>query len=126
MAKFSKNNLFLVIKEIEGMEDAKENIWVPIGILEIMYDDYSGIIDNYFHTEKLKRNFDDLYKQLNNHLYVSSHSNYVLLNDQKNDYSLKLNSVLGGFTANWTDADALQEQKVTKIEEQKIPKAIWT
>ena len=65
-----------------------------------MYDDYSGIIDNYFHTEKLKRNFDDLYKQLNNHLYVSSHSNYVLLNDQKNDYSLKLNSVLGGFTAN--------------------------
>ena len=46
------------------MEAANENIWVPIGILEMMYDDYSGLIDEYFHTKKEKRNVDRLYSIL--------------------------------------------------------------
>lgn len=40
LAKFSKNNFKLIIREIEKMQTANENIDVPIGILEVMYDDY--------------------------------------------------------------------------------------
>lgn len=50
----------MIIKEIEDMEAADQNIWVPIGILEIMYDDYYGHIDNYFHTDKKIRNVEQL------------------------------------------------------------------
>jgi len=64
LAKFSKNNFKMIIHEIEDMEAADENIWVPIGILEMMYDDYSGLIDEYFHTKKEKRNVDRLYSIL--------------------------------------------------------------
>lgn len=42
MAKFSKNNFYMVIHEIEAMEANNQNIWVPIGILEIMYEDDKG------------------------------------------------------------------------------------
>ena len=42
MSKFSKGNFTIVIQEIEEMERNGENIWVPIGILEIMYDDDYG------------------------------------------------------------------------------------
>ena len=55
MAKFSKNNFKLIIREIEDMEAADQNIWIPIGILEIMYDDYYGLIDEYFHSKKDQR-----------------------------------------------------------------------
>lgn len=66
MAKFSKNNFKLIIQEIEKMEAADQNIWVPIGILEVMYDDYLGHIDYYFHRDKDKRKYDldDLYDVL--------------------------------------------------------------
>ena len=40
MAKFSKNNFKLIVREIEKMQAANENIDIPIGILEVMYDDY--------------------------------------------------------------------------------------
>lgn len=64
MAKFSKNNFKLIMREIEDMEAADQNIWIPIGILEIMYDDYYGLIDEYFHSEKNRRNKDRLYSNL--------------------------------------------------------------
>lgn len=64
MAKFSKNNFIMIIKEIEDMEAADQNIWVPIGILEIMYEDYYGHIDNYFHADKKSRNVEQLYNSL--------------------------------------------------------------
>ena len=40
LAKFSKNNFKLIVREIEKMQAADENIDVPIGILEVMYEDY--------------------------------------------------------------------------------------
>lgn len=52
----------MIIHEIEDMEAADQNIWVPIGILEIMYDDYAGIIDKYFHSEN--RDIDKLWEDL--------------------------------------------------------------
>ena len=63
MAKFSKNNFYMIIHEIEDMETADQNIWVPIGILEIMYEDYTGIIDNYFHSKE--RDIDKLWEEIN-------------------------------------------------------------
>ena len=56
----------MIIHEIEDMEAADQNIWVPIGILEIMYDDYRGHIDDYFHQNKEKRDLDQLWYYLNN------------------------------------------------------------
>ena len=65
MAKFSKNNFVMVIREIETMEAADQNIWVPIGILEYMFDDYIGYIDNYFHSDPSIRDIDQLWSCLN-------------------------------------------------------------
>ncbi len=52
------------------MEAADQNIWVPIGILEIMYEDYSGFIDKYFHSERSKRSFDLLWSNLTNNYHI--------------------------------------------------------
>lgn len=52
----------MIVHEIEDMEAADQNIWVPIGILEIMYDDYAGIIDKYFHSKD--RDIDKLWEDL--------------------------------------------------------------
>ena len=64
MSKFSTDNFIRVVQEIEQMELLDENIWVPIGILEVMYDDIFGDIDNYFHLPKEQRNLKELLKQL--------------------------------------------------------------
>lgn len=56
MSRFTKSNFLLIIKEIEKMESRNENIWVPIGILEYMYDDDIGLIDQYFSTPVEFRN----------------------------------------------------------------------
>lgn len=72
MARFSKNNFKLIMKEIEKMQAAHENIDVPIGILEVMYEDYLGEIDYYFYCkENNKENgtLDDLYRALTNTVY---------------------------------------------------------
>lgn len=65
MAKFSKNNFRLIIEEIEDSESYGENIWIAVGILEIMYDDYAGILDQYFHLEKKDRDIDKLWDEIN-------------------------------------------------------------
>lgn len=72
MAKFSKSNFRLIIQEIEEAEKCLENIWIPIGILEIMYDDYSGIIDKYFHSEEKDRDIDKLWDNLQPESKVTS------------------------------------------------------
>ena len=66
MQRFSIKNLERVIKEIEIMEQNDENIWVPIGILEYMYDDDYGIFDHYFHLQSSQRDIELLIKQLYN------------------------------------------------------------
>ena len=58
MAKFSKNNFKLIVREIEKMQAANENIDIPIGILEAMYDDYWGYIDDFFHLEDKITDYD--------------------------------------------------------------------
>lgn len=65
MSKFSKNNFYMVIHEIEEMEKQNQNIWVPIGILEIMYDDNKGWLDFWFHNEPDLRNIEWLWDKLN-------------------------------------------------------------
>lgn len=72
MAKFSKNNFKLIVREIEKMQAANENIDVPIGILEVMYEDYWGYIDNFFYSENKITNqeIDDLFECVN---YLTPH-----------------------------------------------------
>lgn len=70
MAQFDKNNFKNIISEIEQMETKKENIWVPIGILEYMYNDFKGYIDNYFSIESnrdVDQLWDNLWKQSNSY-----------------------------------------------------------
>ena len=55
----------MVIHEIEEMEKQDQNIWVPIGILEIMYDDKKGWLDFWFHNEPDLRNIEWLWDKLN-------------------------------------------------------------
>lgn len=65
MAKFNKDNFKKVIYNIESMEMHHQNIWIPVGILEYMYDDDIGYIDKYFHTDKFNRNKEKLWEELN-------------------------------------------------------------
>lgn len=62
--RFNRNNFARIIREIEYMEDKNENIWVPIGILEYMYEDDNMEIDKYFHCSKDKRNLDLLMNEI--------------------------------------------------------------
>lgn len=64
MQRFGIVNLERVIKEIEIMERNHENIWVPIGILEYMYDDDYGFLDQYFHLKPSERSIEHLINQL--------------------------------------------------------------
>ena len=50
------------------MQAAEENIDVPIGILEVMYDDYWGYIDDFFKSEDkiMDHEINDLYEYISN------------------------------------------------------------
>ena len=54
------------------MQAADENIDVPIGILEVMYEDYWGHIDDFFHSEGkiTDHEIDDLFECVN---YLTPH-----------------------------------------------------
>lgn len=56
------------MREIEKMQAAGENIDVPIGILEVMYNDYWGHIDDFFKSKGkiVNHEIDDLYECVNN------------------------------------------------------------
>ena len=64
MRKFNSAQLYEIIRHIERMEMHDEDIWIPIGILEFMYDDDLGLLDKYFTTSKDKRILEDLVEQL--------------------------------------------------------------
>lgn len=69
MSRFSKGNFIAVIREIEAMERNGENIWVPIGILEVMYDDDCGWFDEYFSTPPESRySIDTLWYKIQMHI----------------------------------------------------------
>lgn len=68
MSRFKKSDFNRVIKEIEKMEEKNENIWVPLGILEMMYDDDCAWIDEYFDNPPEHRNIDKLWEKLLKHL----------------------------------------------------------
>ena len=65
MSKFHKTNFKKIISEIEKMELEDQNIWVPIGILEYMYDDDYGWIEKYFNQSPCSRNVELLWSMLN-------------------------------------------------------------
>lgn len=65
MAKFSKNNFKLIIREIEDMEAADQNIWIPISLLEIIQEDIYGVINQFFEKPVKERDFNLLWEQLN-------------------------------------------------------------
>ena len=55
------------MREIEKMAAADQNIDVPIGILEVMYDDDFGWIDDYFNENPIRDydyTIDELYEYL--------------------------------------------------------------
>ena len=64
MSRFNEKNFYNIIDKIETMEVHNENIWVPVGILEVMYDDNYGYIDNFFHKEFFDRNVVNLWWNL--------------------------------------------------------------
>ena len=65
LAIFNKENFYQILNHIESMEADNQNIWVPIGILETMYDDDAGFIDEYFHTDSINRSREKLWNKLN-------------------------------------------------------------
>lgn len=80
MSRFSKSNFVRIIKEIEKMERNDENIWVPVGILEYMYDDDLGLIDRYFLTPLESRNVNILWQNilLNLRKILTSNKNFII------------------------------------------------
>lgn len=68
MSRFSKENFIRIIRQIEKMEQNNENIWVPIGILEIMYDDDCAWIDEYFNIIPELRDVNILWNKIQMHL----------------------------------------------------------
>ena len=55
----------MVINEIQDMEAKDQNIWIPIGCLEAMYEDDFGWIDYFFHSDPQDRNIEWLWNKLN-------------------------------------------------------------
>lgn len=64
MSRFNEENFYQIISAIETM-DTPHDQGVAIGILEVMYDDDIGYIDNYFQTSKFDRDKEKLWKNLN-------------------------------------------------------------
>ena len=73
MSKFTKNNFCKIIQEIESMKEQDENIWVPVGILEVMYDDDKGYIDSYFYsqTKKEYKHREALWELLHGNMFLN-------------------------------------------------------
>lgn len=68
MSRFTKQNFNRILREIEFAEAADENIWIAVGILEVMYDDDCGYIDEYFHSSNIKRDKNELWEKLQGHI----------------------------------------------------------
>ena len=70
MSRFKESQFKQIIQTLNDQEFEGENIWISVGILEYMYDDDCGYLDNYFHTELSQRigRTDELWNNLQNHL----------------------------------------------------------
>lgn len=77
MAKFDKENFRRIILQIEEFEYHKWPIWLSVGILEYMYDDDIGYIDQYFHTPVGERDLQTLI----NHIFATPSDIYWEIND---------------------------------------------
>ena len=64
MSKLTKEQFKSVIYNLERIENT-DDIWVAIGILERMYDDDIGYIDNFFHNHWECRDIEDLWEKIN-------------------------------------------------------------
>ena len=49
MSRFDKENFIRIISLLNVQEEKDEDIFISVGILEFMYDDDAGYIDEYFH-----------------------------------------------------------------------------
>ena len=61
MSRFKYPQFEQIIRVIEQMEERNENIWVAVGILEVMYDDDCGWIDEYFNLIPENRSIQRLW-----------------------------------------------------------------
>jgi len=61
MSKFNKWEFINIINELEKQEVNEENHWLGVGILEYMYDDDNGWIDEYFNIPYKSRKTQDVY-----------------------------------------------------------------
>ena len=68
MSRFRRPLFHQIIKNIEEEERNGGNIWIAIGILEYMFDDDCGYIDQYFHTPFNERDDEQLWNELCDHL----------------------------------------------------------
>ena len=62
MSKFNEENFYQVISAVETM-DTLHDQGVAVGILEYMYDDDIGLIDEYFYERN--QEIAELWKNLN-------------------------------------------------------------
>lgn len=62
--KISRANFFYILNEIEVMEVNEENIWLPIGLLELLVEDNIGFIDHYFHSPQKFRDREELWNNI--------------------------------------------------------------
>ena len=68
MSRFKEEQFYQIIDNIEKAEFRDEDIWIAVGILEMMYDDDCGWIDKYFYLTPQKRCKKDLWKKLQDHI----------------------------------------------------------
>lgn len=52
MSRFNKEQFYQVISNIQDAKKKDENIGLPLGILEFMYDDDAGYLDEFFSQDK--------------------------------------------------------------------------
>ena len=68
MSRLNKWEFKQVIENLERDEMKDDNIWVAIGILERMFNDDCGWIDEYFNTSFVARNWENLWDKLQDHI----------------------------------------------------------
>ena len=68
MSRFKEEQFYQIIDNIEKAEFRDEDIWIAVGILEMMYDDDCGWLDKYFCLAPQERCKKDLWKKLQDHI----------------------------------------------------------
>ena len=68
MTRFNKWEFKQIIENLERDEMNDDNVWVAVGILERMYNDDCGYIDEFFSTNFVNRNWEKLWDKLQDHI----------------------------------------------------------